>query len=127
MSGSEVILRKATREDIERFSDMPVKPSARAYVAEQNGEIIALYGLAFIGGRWFAFCDLKPEARLHKIKMVRAGKQLIADAYRDGIRFIYAQVDKSEANSTRWLSSLGFKLDPRSQVLYRWSASTWQH
>lgn len=122
---SKVIVRPATREDIAAFSDMENKPSARAWVGELDGKVIALSGLALIGGRWFLFLDLTEEARKHKVTMMRAAKMIMAEAQKQGIRVIYAERDEDEPKSEAWLRSLGFEIDPRSQHYYRWAA--WQN
>lgn len=116
-----VTVRPATRADIDAFSDMANKPSVRAWCAELDGRIVGLGGLALIGGRWFAFCDLREEARPYKMTLMRTARRLFAQARRDGIRFIYAQVDDTEPGAVAWLESLGFEFDVRSDCLYRWS------
>jgi N-acetylglutamate synthase-like GNAT family acetyltransferase len=115
-----VTVRRATREDIEAFSDMENKPTVRAYVGEVDGAIIALGGLAFSGGRWIAFCDLTEKARTYKMTIARMGKRIIADAREMGLRFVYASADPNEPSAIRWLTSLGFEPDPRAPTLYRW-------
>ena len=115
-----VIVRPATREDIAAFSDMADKPTVKAWVGEIDGKIVGMGGLALIGGRWFAFLDLTDEARSSKITLMRTAKRVMAEARRMGLRYVYAQVSTHEANAAAWLRSLGFELDPRSEVLYRW-------
>ena len=118
-----VIIRPATREDLEAFSDMPNKPSIRAWVGELDGRIIGIGGLALAKGRWFGFCDLTEEARSYKMTIMRTAKRVLAEARRDGIRFIYAEASPHEPRAVAWLTSLGFSLDPRSEHFYRWSAT----
>ncbi len=115
-----VIIRPATRADIEAFSSMAGKPSIRAVCMEKDGRIIALGGIAYAKGRWIGFCDLAAEARHHKMHIMRAARRFMADARQSGVRYIYAMADPCEARSVAWLKSLGFRLDPRSGVLYRW-------
>jgi hypothetical protein len=115
-------IRPATAADIAAFSDMPDKPSIRAMAAELDGRIVGLGGLVFHRGRWLGFVDLLPEARPHKIAIARAAIRFIAQARADGIKFIYVEADLREPTALRWLHSLGFCLDPRSQFLYRWRA-----
>ena len=89
---------------------------------ELNGEIIALGGFAFSHGRWFGFVDLKDEARRYKMTIARAAKRIIAEAREQGIKFVYADADPGEPGAVRWLTSLGFTVDPRTAFLYRWRA-----
>jgi hypothetical protein len=91
-----------------------------AWAGELDGEIVALGGLAFSKGRWFAFCDLKPEARQFKMTIMRVAKRVLEDARERNIRFIYAEADPDEPKAVRWMQSLGFKPDERSGILYRW-------
>lgn len=116
------VVRPATRADIDAFSDMANKPTVKAWVGEIDGRIIALAGLSLQGGRWIAFCDLTEEARGHKMTIMRTAKRMMDEARAMGLRYVYAEVSKDEPGAVRWLESLGFRLDPRSQYLYRWDA-----
>jgi N-acetylglutamate synthase-like GNAT family acetyltransferase len=115
-----VKIRPATKEDIESFADLPVSPSMKAWAAEIDGRVAGLAGFAFAKGRWIAFCDLTQEARAHKTAIGRATVRAFREARAQGIKFIYAQLDEDEPTAHRWLTSLGFELDPRSAYLYRW-------
>lgn len=119
---NSLIVRPATKEDIETFAPDREKPSIRAWVGDLDGEIIALGGVAFTKGRWFAFLDLTERARPYKMTLARAALRFFAEMRKDGIRYIYAEADLDEPTSLRWLTSLGFTLDPRTLHLYRWSA-----
>lgn len=114
--------RWATRDDIEAFSPMRNKPTLRALCIEADGKIVALGGLAFSLGRWVMFCDVTKEGRRYKVALVKASKRLINEAMKMGIRYVYAAADPNEANSVRWLASLGFEVDARTPTIYRWSA-----
>jgi hypothetical protein len=117
-----MIVRPATREDIDAFSDMANKPTLKAWVGELDGRIIALGGFAFSKGRWFGFCDLEEDARRFKMTIGRAAKMILNEAKKQGIRFIYAEADPQEPGAIRWMTSLGFTVDPRTAYLYRWRA-----
>ena len=116
------VIRKASREDIEAFSPMRNKPTINAWCAEIDGRIIALGGCALVKGRWFAFCDLTEEARQYKMHIARTARRFLMEAKRQGIRFIYAEANLAEPGAERWLTSLGFTIDPRTAYLYRWRA-----
>jgi hypothetical protein len=117
-----VIIRPATADDIATFSDLPSKPSIRAWVAEQDGKLLGMGGVVFSQGRWLAFVDLTDDLRPHKIAIARTAIRFLAECRRSGIRFIYAEADTKEPGASRWLTSLGFEIDPRKQYLYRWRA-----
>ena len=117
-----MIIRTATRDDIEAFSKLRNKPTIMAWVGDIDGRIVGIAGFARVHGRWYGFCDMREEARPYKMTIARAAKRAMQDAKRHGIKFIYAKNDPKELGAERWLTSLGFRIDPRSQQLYRWSA-----
>jgi hypothetical protein len=118
----KLTVRPATREDIAAFSDLANKPTVRAWIGELDGAIISMGGIALVKGRWIAFVDLTEAARPYKMTIARTAIRFLEAARRDGIRFIYAEMDVKEKSAERWLHSLGFSLDPRSQYLFRWRA-----
>lgn len=118
-----VTVRPATAADIAAFSEIERPPTVKAWVGELDGKIIAIGGLAYGKGRWFAFIDLNDEARPYKMHILRAAKRMLAQARRDGIKYIYAESSPVEPKSVAWMTSLGFIIDPRSQQFYRWSAN----
>ena len=114
-------VRPASREDIEAFSSAKGKPTIKAWVGEVDGRIVGISGFALAGGRWYIFCDLKEEARQYKMTIARNAHRVMAEARAMGIKYIYAQIDKTEPRAIAWLGTLGFEPDPRSS-LYRWRA-----
>lgn len=94
----------------------------KAWVGEVDGKIVGMGGLALSHGRWFAFCDLKDEARKYKMAIVRAGRDIMADARSMGIPFVYAEADVDEPMAMKWMRSLGFEIDERSGFLMKWRA-----
>jgi GNAT superfamily N-acetyltransferase len=115
-----VTIRRATAEDIAAFSDMTNRPTTIAWVGELDGKIIGLAGFARNKGRWIAFADLSEEARPYKVTIARAAIRAMDEVRRLGIPFVYAVLDETEPTALKWLQSLGFSLDPRSQHLFRW-------
>jgi hypothetical protein len=116
-------VRPATREDIEAFSPLRNKPTIKALAMECDGKIIGLAGYALVKGRYFGFCDLHEEARQYKMHIARAARRFLKAARDDGIKFIYAEADPEEPGAVRWLTSLGFTVDPRTSHLLRWKGS----
>ena len=119
---SKPVIRPARREDIQSFAPGKLAPTVRALCMEEDGKVIAIAGVWFAGGRWRAFADLPGPARKYKIRIIRAAKNFFEELRRDGIKIIYAETDANEPRSLAWLRSLGFELDARSRILYRWSA-----
>ncbi len=120
MKKPDLEFRPATAADIAAYSELDVNPTMKAWVADRDSEILGIGGFALSGGRWYAFCDLKEGLRRHKTFIVRSAKTIMDEARRQGIQFIYAEVDKDEPCAIIWMESLGFHLDPRSGYLYRW-------
>lgn len=114
-------IEPATVDDIGKFSMGQGWPTLRAWVGKEGDEPIALFGLARgADARWYAFFDITDKARAHKKTIVRTGKMLMDEARKMGLQYVYAQADKNEPMAVRWMQSLGFELDPRSQILMRW-------
>ena len=117
---SKVIVRPATREDIEAFSAAPQKPTMKAWVGELDGRLIGIGGLAFSHGRWFVFCDLTDEARQYKVTIAKTALTVMKEARRMGLKYVYAEIEDEEPAALRWQRSLGFELDERSGFLMKW-------
>lgn len=114
-------IEPATAEDIGKFSMGHSWPTLRAWVGKEGDEPIALFGLARgSDARWYAFFDITDKARPHKKTIVRTGKMLMDEARKMGLRYVYADPDPKELLAVRWLRSLGFEIDLRSQSLMRW-------
>jgi len=121
MTSCEIIVRRASRADLDAFSPGRNRPTVKAWVGEVDGRIVGLGGLALSNGRWIAFCDLADEARPHKRAIVRAGRDVIAEARRAGHTFLYAEADASQPMAKRWLESLGFRPDQKTGM-FKWQA-----
>lgn len=117
-----MIVRRATREDIEAYSELPSNPTTLAWVGEIDGRIVGLAGLARVNGRWMAFCDLEDEARPFKTTIARQAIRIFREAREKGIRYIYAEANPNELGAVKWITSLGFEPDKRTPQYYRWKA-----
>jgi len=120
------IVRPATAEDLETYYPGTVRPTIKAWLGEVDGEVIAIGGFAFSQGRWFGFFDIKPDVRetlrtsfAYKKTLVRAAKMIMGEAKRQGIKYIYAEVSKTEHGAGKWLGSLGFLPVPNTAI-HRW-------
>lgn len=116
------VVREATKADIDAFYAMEEKPTMRAWLAEVDGEIIGICGIARTRGRWVAFCDIKDELRRFKKVILKTGLLMMREARKAGIRYVYSEPNPDEPNAERFLQALGFHLDPRSMSLFRWRA-----
>lgn len=122
MKKSDLVVRRATVEDVRSYSELERNPSTRAWVGEINGRIIAMGGVALIKGRWFAFFDCNEEALKYKMQIMRTAIRMLREQRDYGVRFIYAEADTSYPKAEKWLASLGFVRDPISNYLFRWRA-----
>jgi len=110
----------ATRADLEKFyGKNNVRQTMTARVGLVRGRIVGCGGVAYVDGRAFAFCDLKPSARRYKISIVKAARDVIEKVRADGCRVMYAEADANEPGAVRWLTSLGFEPTMKSG-LFRW-------
>lgn len=121
---TKLLVRPATRQDVEAFAGKPNAQTVRAFVGDLDGKIIAIGGVAVVKGRHYAFLDLDEEARGYKMHIMRTALRMMQDASKRGVRFIFAEADQCEPKSDAWLKRLGFETDPRAQNLYRWKAKT---
>lgn len=111
----------ATQEDIALFAYDRDTPTMKAWVGKEDGETIALFGLARESdGRWFAFFDITDRARSHKKQIVRTARMVMQEARNMGLRYVYAVPDDNEPLARKWMQRLGFEPDPRSGTLMRW-------
>lgn len=124
----QVVSRPATREDILAFSSVVQWPTAKAWIGEIDGEVIALGGLALAKGRWIGFIDITEAGRDYLAKslgvraaMIRAMTEGMREAKRMGIRYVYAQADTQFPKARELIERMGFHVDPRSPELHRWT------
>jgi hypothetical protein len=123
----QVISRPATREDIVAFSAVVKWPTAKAWIAEIDSEVVALGGFALLKGRWVGFLDVTENGREYlenslmvKVAMIRAMMEGMREAKRMGVRYVYAQADTQFPKARELLERMGFHVDPRSPELHRW-------
>ena len=122
---SPLRVRPARAGDIEAYAATigkpMVLPTVIAWAGEIDGRVVAIGGVAIAGGRHRAFIDLQPEARPWKMTIARSALRALSHLKALGVRYIYAEPDPDEPGAQRWLASLGFRPDQRSNgALYRW-------
>jgi hypothetical protein len=83
-------------------------PRARAWVAIEDDKVVAIAGYKFDNGRVHVFAELNDEIRKHPIKMVRTGRELVAEVRSKGMP-ILVLADRSVPRSKEFLEHLGFK------------------
>jgi hypothetical protein len=124
---TQVTVRPAHKEDITTFAGELKAPTLRGWVGEVDGKVMALGGLAIVGGRHIAFLDVTDEGRnllkssLHVRKaLIRTARMVMEDARNRGVRFAFAEAEMKYQLADKMLEHLGFKPDPRAPDLYRW-------
>lgn len=116
------VIRVATKADLDRFYGKgKFTATTRAIVGLVRGRIVGCGGIAFVAGKVWAFCDLKPSAYRYKVSLVKAAAGVIAEARAQGIRIMWAEMDTTEPGAERWLRSMGF-MPTSTPRIYRWMA-----
>lgn len=114
----KIVVRQARAEDFEAFVTVASRPTVRAWVGELDGDPVIVGGVARgADGRWYAFFDIRDEARFAKKTIVKAARDFFA---RLDVRYVYAMIDEREKNARAWTERLGFRPDPHSTHLVRW-------
>jgi hypothetical protein len=124
----KITVRDANQQDIAAFAKDMTSPTLRGWVGEVDGKVMALGGLAIVGGRHIAFLDVTDEGRnllkssLHVRKaLIRTARMVMEDARNRGVRFAFAEAEMKYQLADKMLEHLGFKPDPRAPDLYRWT------
>lgn len=115
-------LRPATRDDFIAFAGQPPAMLTRAYVAEQDDQVLAVGGVYYDSGVAFAFCEISDEMRAHRKSLMR-GARLVMDAVVGKMTVpVYAICSRREANAPAFLARLGFEPAGMTGLgeLYRW-------
>tara|TARA_R110000850_G_scaffold269167_2_gene401004 strand:- start:3076 stop:3462 length:387 start_codon:yes stop_codon:yes gene_type:complete len=107
MKNHRPIIRNATTADIVAFYGEAPSFAIRALVADLDGEIIAIGGLAYHPNRMLAFSDMKEPMRDYPILIYKSAKKVIKliEKYGGGV---VAVASDSESNSNEFLKRLGF-------------------
>jgi hypothetical protein len=102
-------IRPATHDDLLAFYGKDrIGPSFKGIAGTLDGKVVAVAGLAYVGGRVFAFCSVKDDARPYRVHIHRTAKRILDEAKRRH-RFIYADCDPNELGAAKWLARLGFE------------------
>lgn len=93
----KTIVRLATPEDLTKFygPDNPVYFSARAVVAERDGELLGVGGICRVNKQMQVFTDIRGD--VSKKDIIRAARMVIDLANRYTAVVAYADLDKPTA------------------------------
>lgn len=110
-------IRPATAEDFEAFYGKAERRTARAYVADLDGKVLAIGGVYYDGANVIAFSSMASEMRQFPLTIMR-GARKIMDLVRG--RPCWAVADDGYTNAPRLLERLGFS--HVSGRVYRWTS-----
>lgn len=105
----DVIIRRATKEDLEAFYGRENRPSCKAWIAFWKGEAACVAGIALERIGPVAFSDVKPGINAPTITIWRTAKVMLEEMRKREVPLIVG-VNKCVPNSYRFLKSLGFVL-----------------
>ena len=104
----------------EWYGDEGRKPSINGIAGFIGGKLVAVAGLFYMPGNVVAFCELKEEARAHRLLIALTAARLLNKAKQRHKRII-AMVDRAEPTAERWLSRLGFEQESGDMWIWRTS------
>lgn len=102
----DVVIRRATAEDIGAFYGQAIRPSVKAWVALWKGEVACIAGIAFEENGEVAFSDVKPSIDAPKITIWRTAKALLEEMKAKGLPLI-VPLDRRRDKTEKFLMSLG--------------------
>lgn len=91
----------------------------KAIVGLIDDEPVAVAGIAFQGGKVFAFCNLDERAKRFPVLMHKTALKILNDASDAGHRYIFATVG-SEPTARTWLRRLGFEPVDGDETVMLW-------
>lgn len=119
MNASSPVLVPLTHEHlVEWHGEEGRRPSVKGVAGYVEGKLVAVAGLFYMPGNVVAFCDLKDEARPHKLLIGLTARLILRDAMKRHRRII-AMIDRSEPTAEAWLSRLGFKHEQGDLWIWR--------
>jgi hypothetical protein len=113
-----MIIRPATADDAKAYWGPVLPTSVRAYVAEKDGELLGIAGLAYMPTGILAFADMKEGGQKYPMAIMRITK-LVKALLNETSAPVYCNADMSLPNSRKFLEHVGFKL--RNGRTYVWS------
>jgi hypothetical protein len=105
-----VILRPATRADIDAIIDEPLRYRVRAWAAGRGGQLLAVGGFIFQPfDTVLAFLILAAPASSFALSLHKAGKHMMNEARRLRLRRVVATAEQGNPAAEPWLARFGFE------------------
>jgi hypothetical protein len=116
-----VTIRAATKADIEGFSGVPLARTVRAFVAEKDGALVGIGGLAYYPDHVLAFSEITDPLREHKTTIWRVCRRIV-DMMKNCRAPVYAVRNPDEPTAGALLERMGFALvgKERNGEVYVW-------
>jgi len=113
-----MMIRAATADDAKAYWGKNPPVSMRGYVAEHEGKVMGIAGLAYGPHQIIAFADMAEGGQKYPMAIMRITK-LVKGLLNETKAPVYCNADVSLPNSKKFLEHVGFK--PVSGRTYVWS------
>lgn len=111
-------VRAAKAADIEAWHGKSLQHTVRAWVAEEDGEVIGMAGYYLPGGPPIVFSDMREGMKRHRKAILKEARRVMSEVRQP----MFAMASQKEDGSERFLQWLGFvhyKTTPEGEV-YLW-------
>ena len=121
MTNHSPIIRSATLEDIEQYYGKPLGNSVRAIVADLDGKILGVAGMAYHKDQMLAFSKMDDEMKAYPFTIMRAARKFAKMARKYG-KNVLAVAACYEKNSDAFLRRVGFEFigETSEGRVYKW-------
>ena len=113
-----MIIRAATAEDAKAYWGKSLPVSVRGYVAELDGKVMGIAGLAYAPTQIRAFADMAEGGQKYPMTIMRITK-LVKALLNETKAPVYCNADEALPNARKFLEHVGFK--PFDARTYVWS------
>jgi hypothetical protein len=113
-----MIIRNATANDAQAYWGKNLPVLMRGYVAEHEGQIKGIAGLAYGVNQITAFADMAEDGQKYPMTIMRMAK-LIKGLLNETSAPVYCNADVTLPNAGKFLEHVGFK--PVTGRTYVWS------
>ena len=105
---------------VEWHGDAGRGPTVKGIAGFIGGKLVAVAGLIYYPGTVVAFCELRDEARPHKVLIGLTAARMLREAKQRHKRIV-AMIDNAEPTAERWLARLGFRHEQGDLWIWRTS------
>lgn len=113
-----MIIRAATAEDAKAYWGQSLPVSVRGYVAELDGKVMGIAGLAYGTNQITAFADMAEGGQKYPMAIMRITK-LVKGLLNETRAPVYCNADVTLPNARKFLEHVGFKHDEGRRYVWR--------